>query len=66
MLNIVEEQIKKNYKNNPHFVRYLRDNESKKLFVVFYNYDYENNEVIYETRGLVEMFRLKDFFENLI
>tara|TARA_Y100000114_G_C11748948_1_gene323180 strand:+ start:1727 stop:1930 length:204 start_codon:yes stop_codon:yes gene_type:complete len=66
MKNIVEEQIKKDYKNNPHFIRYLKDNETKKLYVVFYNYDNENNEVIYETRGLVEMFRLKDFFDNIL
>ena len=59
MKNIVEEQLKECYNKNNHFIRYVFNHG--KLFVVFYNFDNENNEVIYETRGEIEINRIKQF-----
>lgn len=59
MKNIVEEQLKECYNKNNHFIRYVFNDN--KLYVVFYDYDYNNNEVIYETRGEIEINKIKQF-----
>lgn len=57
MKGIVEEQIKSDFNNNPHHIRYIKDNN--KLYVVFYNID--KNEIEYETQGIIEINDIKKY-----
>ena len=59
MKNIVHNQLKEQYNKNPYYIRYIKNND--KLYVVFYDFDYLNNEVIYETEGIIEINKIKKF-----
>ncbi len=59
MKNIIHEQLKEQYINNPYYIRYIKENN--KLYVIFYNFDYIKNEVEYESRGEIEINKIKQF-----
>jgi hypothetical protein len=59
MKNIVHNQLKEQYNKNPYHIRYIKNND--KLYVVFYDFDYLNNEVIYETEGIIEINKIKKY-----
>ncbi len=59
MKNIIHEQLKEEYNNNNHYIRYIKENN--KLYVIFYNFDNIKNEVEYETRGEIEINKIKQF-----
>tara|TARA_Y100000114_G_C11758092_1_gene328012 strand:- start:1393 stop:1575 length:183 start_codon:yes stop_codon:yes gene_type:complete len=59
MKGIVELQLKEQYINNPYYIRYIKENN--KLYVIFYNFDYIKNEVEYESRGEIEINKIKQF-----
>jgi predicted adenine nucleotide alpha hydrolase (AANH) superfamily ATPase len=59
MKNIIHEQLKEQYNDNPYYIRYIKENN--KLYVIFYNFDNIKNEVEYETRGEIEINKIKQF-----
>ena len=59
MKNIVHNQLIHEFNKNPYHIRYIKNND--KLYVVFYDFDYLNNEVIYETEGIIEINKIKKY-----